>query len=91
MNSGAPGIGGVLVSGFESSSSDLRVQIRFRTNRLLLLILFLTQLVAISPARSSTWSTLGTGLNGTVDVIEFGSGSDVYVAGGFTEASMPKL
>ena len=66
------------MGGFESSSSDLRVQIRFRTNRLLLLILFFTQLVAISPARSSTWSTLGTGLNGTVDVIEFGSGSDVY-------------
>lgn len=79
-------MGGVLVGGFESSSSDLKVQIRFRTIRLLLLILFLTQLVAISPAQSSTWSTLGAGLNGTVDVIEFGSASDVYVAGGFTEA-----
>ena len=51
--------------GCESRPSDLGVQIHFRTNRFFLLILFLTQLVAISPAQSSTWSTLETGLNGT--------------------------
>ncbi len=57
----------------QNRSLDSKVEIRFRANRFLLLIIFLAHLVAISLAHSSTWSTLGRGLIEPIDAIEFDS------------------